>query len=220
MNNVQIPKGHVGIYAIVCKSTNHKYVGRSGVCVRGRNVRHVWALRRNVHPCEHLQNAWSKYGEDDFDFILVEACLRSECVLREQHHIDLAWHTGTLFNATQSAEAGPGMHTPETRARIAAKKRGKKITEEHRLNIAKSKTGIKASADTKAKMSASRIGKKHSSETLAKMSESNSGKVRSPETLQRMSTAAKNMSAEARAKLSVAAIAQHAARRLAKAALP
>lgn len=39
-----------------------------------RHCRHFGELNRNVHNNKHLQNAWNKYGEESFEFNVLEYC--------------------------------------------------------------------------------------------------------------------------------------------------
>lgn len=59
------------IYAIVHIASGKRYVG-STVDRKSRRAHHWSALRGNRHHCPHLQNAWNKYGEDAFEFRILE----------------------------------------------------------------------------------------------------------------------------------------------------
>lgn len=68
-------KRSTGVYAAVYKITNSisgkLYVGKSqNVFARWRT--HLKDLRNGVHVNRHLQNAWALYGEDVFDFEVLE----------------------------------------------------------------------------------------------------------------------------------------------------
>ena len=58
-----------GIYKIVNKVNGKYYVGGSKN-IHKRWLEHKGLLRRNIHDNGHLQNAWNKYGEATFDFIV------------------------------------------------------------------------------------------------------------------------------------------------------
>ena len=53
------------IYQIINQITNEKYVGQTTNFSR-RKQNHLSALRNNNHPNPKLQNAWNKYGEQNF----------------------------------------------------------------------------------------------------------------------------------------------------------
>lgn len=65
-----------------------------------------------------------------------------------------------------------GEMTEEHRAKLAAAKRGKKLSENHRKNILNNRKGKKNSPEHKAAIIASRLGSKHSEESRKRMSES------------------------------------------------
>ena len=62
-----------GIYVIRNKINNKVYIGQS-TNVNGRWRQHLSHLRRNIHHNEHLQSAWNKYGEINFEFSILELC--------------------------------------------------------------------------------------------------------------------------------------------------
>lgn len=57
----------IGVYAIVHVPTNVGYVG-SANNLRRRFKEHRTCLRGGRHHSKYLQNAWSKYGENAFEF--------------------------------------------------------------------------------------------------------------------------------------------------------
>lgn len=60
-----------GIYEILNKINNKRYIGESCNCHQ-RKLQHYNLLRKNKHPNPHLQNAWNKYGEESFTFSVIE----------------------------------------------------------------------------------------------------------------------------------------------------
>lgn len=62
-----------GIYCIENNVNLKRYIGQSkNIFARWRM--HKSALKNNRHKNSHLQNAWNKYGEDSFNFIILEKC--------------------------------------------------------------------------------------------------------------------------------------------------
>lgn len=57
------------IYQIINQITQEKYVGQTTNFSR-RKENHISALRNNHHPNPKLQNAWNKYGENNFSWIV------------------------------------------------------------------------------------------------------------------------------------------------------
>ena len=61
----------IGLYAIVHAPTNRAYVG-SAVNIKRRFKEHRTALKQNEHHSAYLQNAWNKYGSDQFEFKVIK----------------------------------------------------------------------------------------------------------------------------------------------------
>ena len=57
------------IYQIINQVTQEKYVGQTTNFSR-RKENHLSALKNNHHPNQKLQNAWNKYGEDNFRWVV------------------------------------------------------------------------------------------------------------------------------------------------------
>ena len=78
-----------GIYLIRCVPTEKIYVG-SSKDIQRRWEKHRQLLRKGSSPCTLLQRAWSKYGEQKFEFEIVEGCAPDRRVLeeREQYYLD------------------------------------------------------------------------------------------------------------------------------------
>jgi hypothetical protein len=83
----RIPAGASGIYQIRCIATDKIYIG-SSVNLRTRWGEHCRLLRQGIHHNKHLQAAWDKYGEDAFDFTILEYVAEDELLEVEQAWID------------------------------------------------------------------------------------------------------------------------------------
>ena len=70
---MQIINMTCGIYNIQNENTGDSYVGLS-IKIEERWKKHKIALRHNKHVNDHLQNAWNKYGENIFSFLILEEC--------------------------------------------------------------------------------------------------------------------------------------------------
>src|SRR6266852_1262590 len=77
-----------GIYKIFCTRSGSFYIG-SSKHIHARWRAHRKALNQGLSPCKRLQRAWNKYGEEAFEFIVLEKCLEFELEIREQFFIDL-----------------------------------------------------------------------------------------------------------------------------------
>jgi group I intron endonuclease len=61
-----------GVYQIINNINGHFYIG-STYDFRKRRNRHLFHLRKGTHENDHLQKAFHLYGEEAFQFILIEA---------------------------------------------------------------------------------------------------------------------------------------------------
>ena len=77
-----------GVYQIKCVTSNKIYIGSTSTSFIKRLNHHLSMLRVNKHKNPYLQNAWNKYGEDDFEFSIIEICAKEYCLEREQYYID------------------------------------------------------------------------------------------------------------------------------------
>ena len=75
------------IYAITNKINNNQYIGSTNDYKR-RWHKHLWSLKTGQHHSNALQRAWDKYGEDNFEFSILEECEVSIQFEREQFYID------------------------------------------------------------------------------------------------------------------------------------
>lgn len=66
------------IYSILNKVNGKIYVGQTNRKFSRRMTEHKSHLRGNCHRNPHLQNAWNKYGEDAFEFNILEECPNSK----------------------------------------------------------------------------------------------------------------------------------------------
>ena len=158
------------VYAIVNTKTCDMYVG-SAVDVARRWRRHTHDLRKEVHACRHLQNAYYKYGAATFDWKIIEIVdCKENLIPREQFWLDFfrpAYNkrrvANSCFGLKRSPEARENMRqaqlgrkqSPETIAKRAAALRGVPRSPEVRAKISASHIGIKPSVEARLKMSAS-----------------------------------------------------------------
>lgn len=79
----------IGVYKILNKTNQKYYIGSTIDSFSKRLEHHYHALLRGNHKNSHLQNAWNKYGEESFEFIILEICEFEQVREREQFYIDL-----------------------------------------------------------------------------------------------------------------------------------
>jgi group I intron endonuclease len=111
-----------GIYKLVNKATGQCYVGQSQR-VRKRIREHFRLLRGNKHPNQHLQNAYNKYGADNFYGVLEVECADPEDLdkLEEAFLRGDAWFAEpATYNIADFAKAPMRgkQHSDEVRERI------------------------------------------------------------------------------------------------------
>jgi len=147
----------IGIYTITNLINNKKYVG-SSISIFKRKTAHFSNLRLNRHPNIHLQNAYNKYGKENFVFSIIDFVENKEVLLeKEQYYID------TLkpeYNKRLIAESNLGIvfskehreknsnsrkgcknhffnqkHTDESKEKMRLAKIGKSLSLEHKNKI-------------------------------------------------------------------------------------
>lgn len=77
----------IGIYKIENKVNGKVYIGQS-IDIEKRWKCHTSYLNSGIHHNKHLQSAWDKYGEENFEFKLVEECDAENLNQKEIYWID------------------------------------------------------------------------------------------------------------------------------------
>lgn len=108
-----LPKSS-GVYQIRCIANGKIYIG-SAVNIHDRCEHHRSSLRRRGHVNSHLQAAWNKYGESQFEFTVLEMARRSDLLEMEQKWLDKtqAYVRGIGFNIYGTA-GSPGNTLAQT----------------------------------------------------------------------------------------------------------
>lgn len=78
------------IYKIINIKTEDFYIGSSAQYKR-RKGKHLYDLRKNKHPCVHLQNSYNKHGLINFEFHILEEfeyASKDEILNKEQYYLD------------------------------------------------------------------------------------------------------------------------------------
>ncbi len=124
-----------GIYKITCIPNSKIYVG-SAFSIKapsitkkgfyGRWRSHIRRLKLNKHSNIILQNSWNKYGENAFEFEILEIC-EDRCIEREEYWMNtLSTLTPNGFNICRNALSNPYAKTEEQRQHLANLFKGKK----------------------------------------------------------------------------------------------
>lgn len=126
-----------GIYKIQCRANGRIYIG-SAKNLSTRKYQHLYALRLGTHYNRHLQNAWNKYGEDEFDFSILEFCDIELLIEREQYYIDQLSPT-LRFNISPKAGSALGVkHTDETKKKLSIIRKGFQLSPDARKRVSES----------------------------------------------------------------------------------
>lgn len=94
-----------GIYAIKNLINNKLYIGQSSN-INVRWTHHKIDLNNNIHHNKHLQNAWNKYHEENFDFYVIEECVESKLDEREKYWIN---YYNTYYDGYNLDKGGNGI---------------------------------------------------------------------------------------------------------------
>lgn len=135
-----------GIYRITNTKNGNSYIGKTAMNFGDRWDCHRAQLRGGYHDNPHLQNAWNKYGEESFEFVVVEE-IDDASKLNELEIKYIAKYKadGKSYNISDGGDGGAnlGKHLSEETKR--------KIGEKNRIHM----TGKTMSEETRAKMSES-----------------------------------------------------------------
>lgn len=84
---------------------------------------HFVKLNKGLHDNSHLQSAWDKYGEENFEFKIITNCRLDDLILNEQHYINLfqSAHRAYGYNIDPVAGNLGKRLSPETKNKIRQK---------------------------------------------------------------------------------------------------
>ena len=187
-----------GIYCIENIVNDKKYIGQS-VDIIHRFYEHKSDLNANKHYNTHLQNAWNKYGKDNFIFYVIEECVLNMLDEREKYYIKLFGSNMLEFGYNKnsggkgithelieklSCAATKNIWTNERKKQLSEKMAGennpmygKKHTEEAMTKIIASRFDMSGENNPM-------YGKHHSEETKNKISQAKKGQIPSQKTIE------------------------------------
>lgn len=184
-NKTSYQRQHYGIYCIECVETNTKYIGQTFESFYRRWIFHKWNLKNNHHSNRYLQNAWNKYGEQNFKFYPIESFELSQKDIITKETLDELEEK--YIKEYDTFRNGFNLTTGGEKCKMAplSEETKRKIGEKNRINM---------------------LGKKHSEETRKLMSESHKGYVKTEEHRKHLSEAktGKPISKEHREKCRIA----------------
>jgi len=135
------------IYCILNKISLKRYIGSTSNFTKRKNT-HLRELRDNTHHSTILQSSWNKYGEENFEFLILEKIDQKEdLILREQWWID---NTPSQYNICKKAGSCLGRkHSEESKKKIAFYNSNlRQFSEETRKKISESKKGKRRDSST------------------------------------------------------------------------
>ena len=207
-----------GIYQIRNIVNNHVYIGSSANIYK-RLQWHFIELDRCKHHNLHLQNAYNKYGVENFVWDILIMCDSGMLLLYEQRFID-GWKPA--YNISNIA--GKVEFTDDVRHKLSVassanmkgntRLKGHKMSDSHKANISKAQKGIQRtvlSEEAKLKISDAKKGTKHTIATKKAISDSLCGRKLTEEVKEKMSKAqtGRKVSDETRMKISNAKLGNH-----------
>jgi group I intron endonuclease len=182
-------------------------------------------LRRGQHHSKYFQNAWNLYGEEKFEWIVIEnldeKCLGLDdqevlSILEEREHFWVEYHraNGVVYNLREVAKSNLGLkYSEESKKKMGEWQLGKVLTEETKAKISQAHKGRVSpnrgkvfSEEVRKKMSEGGKNKILSEEHKKKIAEAGKGRKNTPEALANMSKAQKGhtVSDETKRKISEA----------------
>ena len=114
----------VGIYSITNTVNGKIYIGQS-IDVKDRIAHHKSRLRHNRHENDYLQKAWNKYGEECFEFNVLEECSLDKIDEIERKYIDQ--YDSMNRDKGYNFESGGSLHkqmSEESKVKMSIAKQG------------------------------------------------------------------------------------------------
>jgi group I intron endonuclease len=117
-----------GIYCIQNKVNGKKLVGQSvNISKRWKNG-HLSLLENNKHYNKHFQNSWNKYGEENFEFKILEICENKKEILDEKEKYWIEFYE-TYTDPNRGFNKTPGGGGTSGNNSFGHKIKGKKFEE-------------------------------------------------------------------------------------------
>ena len=150
------------IYSILNKVNGKIYIGLTERPTT-RRTEHFSELRHRNHCNPHLQNAWNKYGEENFEYHILEHC--DDSMLGENEDWWISYFDSTNrdigYNLQSGGDRGYSI-SEETKKRLSEERKGIPLPEEVKRKISEANSGEKNPF----------YGKKHTMETKLHLSKS------------------------------------------------
>lgn len=130
-----------GIYCIENVINHKKYIGQS--CnIYSRWYNHKYCLINGIHENQYLQNAWNKYGQDNFKFYILILCDEKDIDFNEVYYISKYKTTDRNFGYNLDSGGNKNKHhSEETKLKISNSNKGKIKSEETIKKISQNRKG-------------------------------------------------------------------------------
>lgn len=170
------------IYKIVNVVSEDFYIG-SAVKEKRRKWEHWTLLKTGRHHCARLQNAWNEYGEDAFEFVLVEQVDDDQLITVEDIYLQMHAGQAHCYNTALSTKISPAVQK-DIRQKISTTLKttyGGRPENHPRYGKAHSEeTKALISAKKKANPTKYWLGKARDEATKAKISDAQRGVPKTP----------------------------------------
>lgn len=165
-----------GIYQIKNLINNKFYIGSTYNKLIKRKGEHISSLKHNKHKNKHLQSAWNKYGEENFEFTMVEEMMfpkyydkkliKDHLLCREAYYIEILKPDYNLAKEIRGGLIGRVLSKKE-RKKIGDRCRGRKLSEEtiNKIKVARARQVI--TDEHKEKIRKAMTGKKFPGRTIS-----------------------------------------------------
>jgi len=163
-----------GIYKIINKINGKYYVGSSKHISTRWNC-HKNLLNNSLHYNDFLQRSWNKYGNENFEFIVIKNCNESDLLLEEQMYLNECKINPKLsYNQIYSAGGG-GDFSIETIKKMKKSRNNFKGENNPRFGIplpneTREKISMANKRNYSIKENCPMYNKRHTDETKQKMS--------------------------------------------------
>lgn len=171
------------VYVIINTRNGKLYVGKAN------DPDKRWQGHLRLPTDSPLYRAIRKYGEEAFEFRIVERCAsEAEAYVAEKRWV-AALNSMTTGRGYNQNEGGMGSvnPSPETREKIRIANTGRRHTAATRAKLSAIVSGRPVSAETRAKKRANATGRTHSEETRRKIGAAGKGRLLGDEQRDRLS---------------------------------